>query len=258
MPTEIDKANRDNVVGTSDLNDINVSAGLKTDTKFNSATARLGWDFGAVDLVSITNYQDFDKHQIQDCDSSPGRLPASRTTRPRSSSSARKCGCRARSASCCGMPASTISTWKTRVRRALSGDIAAVPVRSDGQLVIDSTSTTFDTTTTSWAAFGQLEYRITDDVALIGGLRYTDNKTEMTQVFLKTVPEDALGFTGGVPYPKETLKKDNVSYTAKVTWDVERRHHALRRHRQLVQGRHVQLGLRPGPRDPSTRSNPKT
>ncbi|MDH5176477.1 MAG: TonB-dependent receptor, partial [Gammaproteobacteria bacterium] len=84
----------------------------------------------------------------------------------------------------------------------------------------ESTTTTFDTTTTSWAAFGQLEYRITDDVALIGGLRYTDNKTDMTQVFLNTVPEDALGFTGGLAYPKETLKKQPVSYTAKVTWDV--------------------------------------
>ena len=226
VPTEIDKANRDNVVGTSDLNDVNVNAGLKTDTKFNSATARLGWDFGAVDLVSITNYQDFDKHQIQDCDSSPytfGGAPGGlcftdyKTKVKQFSEEVRLQGEVGKLLWNAGL---YYFNLENKGSQSLSGDILPYLFDPSGNLVIDSTSTTFDTTTTSWAAFGQLEYRITDDVALIGGLRYTDNKSDMTQVFLNTVPEDALGFTGGVAYPKETLKKDNVSYTAKVTWDV--------------------------------------
>jgi iron complex outermembrane receptor protein len=219
VPTEIDKPNRDVVVGTSDLNDINVSAGLKTDTEFNSATARLGWNFGAVDLVSITNYQDFDKHQIQDCDSSPADACfTDYTTKVKQfSQELRLQGEIGRLLWNAGL---YYFDLENKGAQALSGYIVPFLFDPTGQLVIDSTATTFDTTTTSWAVFGQLEYRITDAVALIGGLRYTDNKTDMTQVFLNTVPEDALGFTGGVLYPKETLKKDNVSYTAKVTWDV--------------------------------------
>ncbi|MDH4110008.1 MAG: TonB-dependent receptor [Gammaproteobacteria bacterium] len=215
VPTEIDKPNRDVVVGTSDLNDINVSGGLKTDTKFNSATARLGWDFGAVDLVSITNYQDFDKHQVQDCDSSPADFCfTDYTTKVKQfSEEVRLQGEIDKLLWNAGLYYFNLNN---KGAQSLFGPIAGFFIAPG----TDSTSTTFDTTTTSWAAFGQLEYRITDDVALIGGLRYTDNKTDMTQVFLKTVPEDALGFTGGVPYPKETLKKNNVSYTAKVAWDV--------------------------------------
>ena len=43
--------------------------GSKTDTDFTSGSARLDWDFDGFSLVSITNFQDFSKHQIQDCDS---------------------------------------------------------------------------------------------------------------------------------------------------------------------------------------------
>jgi len=215
VPTEIDKANRDNVVGTSDLNDINVDAGLKTDTKFNSATARLSWDFGAVELVSITNYQDFDKHQIQDCDSSPTTLCFTeyKTKVKQFSEEVRLQGEVGKLLWNAGLYYFDLNN---KGEQSLFGPIAGFFLAPG----TESTTTTFDTTTTSWAAFGQLEYRITDDVALIGGLRYTDNKTDMTQVFLNTVPEDALGFTGGLAYPKETLKKQPVSYTAKVTWDV--------------------------------------
>jgi iron complex outermembrane receptor protein len=215
VPTEIDKANRDIVVGTSDLNDINVSAGLKTDTEFNSATARLGWDFGGVDLVSITNYQDFDKHQIQDCDSSPADFCFTGYT-----SEFKQFSQEVRLQGEVGQLLWNAGLYyfdlENKGTQSLFGPVVGFFI-APGTL---STTTTFDTSTTSWAAFGQLEYRITDEVALIGGLRYTDNETEMTQVFLKTDPEDALGFTGGLPYPKETQKKDNVSYTAKVTWDV--------------------------------------
>jgi iron complex outermembrane receptor protein len=227
VPTEIDQANRDIVVGTSDLNDINVNGGLKTNTDFKSGTARLAWDFGGVDLVSITNYQDFNKHQIQDCDSTPftfGGVPGGLcftdyTTKVKQfSQELRLQGEVDKLLWNVGL---YYFDLKNKGTQSLAGPI--VPCLFDPEacsIPVDSTTTTFDTTTTSWAAFGQLEYRVTDNVALIGGLRYSDNQTDMTQVFLLTVPEDALGFTGGVLYPKETQKKKNTSYTAKITWDV--------------------------------------
>jgi iron complex outermembrane receptor protein len=215
VPTEIDQANRDIVVGTSDLNDINVSAGLKTDTDFKSGTARLTWDFGGVDLVSITNYQDFNKHQIQDCDSAPIDLCFTDYTSKvkQFSQELRLQGEIDKLLWNAGLYYFDLSNKGTQ---SLFGPVAGLLLAPG----TDSTTTTFDTTTTSLAAFGQIEYRLTDDVALIGGLRYSDDQTDMTQVFLLTVPEDALGFTGGVAYPKETQKKKNTSYTAKITWDV--------------------------------------
>jgi iron complex outermembrane receptor protein len=215
VPTEIDQANRDIVVGTSDLNDINVSAGLKTDTDFKSGTARLTWDFGGVDLVSITNYQDFNKHQIQDCDSAPIDLCFTDYTSKvkQFSQELRLQGEIDKLLWNAGLYYFDLSNKGTQ---SLFGPVAGLLLAPG----TDSTTTTFDTTTTSMAAFGQLEYRITDDIALIGGLRYSDDQTDMTQVFLLTVPEDALGFTGGIAYPKETQKKKNTSYTAKITWDV--------------------------------------
>jgi iron complex outermembrane receptor protein len=226
VPTEIDQANRDNVVGTSDLNDINVNAGLKTDTDFKSGTARLTWDFGGVDLVSITNYQDFNKHQIQDCDSTPymyapdfslvpGNLCVTDyTTKVKQfSQELRLQGEIDKLLWNAGLYYFDLSNKGTQ---SLSGQVASL-LLAPGTL---STTTTFDTTTTSLAAFGQLEYRITDDVALIGGLRYSDDQTDMTQVFLLTVPADILGLPDGIAFPKETQKKKNTSYTAKVTWDV--------------------------------------
>jgi iron complex outermembrane receptor protein len=215
VPTEIDKANRDIVVGTSDLNDINVSAGLKTDTDFKSGTARLDWDFGGVGLVSITNYQDFNKHQIQDCDSAPIDLCFTDYTSKvkQFSQELRLQGEINELLWNAGLYYFDLSNKGTQ---SLFGPVAGLLLAPG----TESTTTTFDTTTTSLAAFGQLEYRLTDDVALIGGLRYSDDQTDMTQVFLLTVPEDALGFTGGIPYPKATQKKKNTSYTAKVTWDI--------------------------------------
>jgi iron complex outermembrane receptor protein len=215
VPTEIDEANRDAVVGTSDLNDINVSAGLKTDTDFKSGTARLTWDFGGVDLVSITNYQDFNKHQIQDCDSAPIDLCFTDYTSKvkQFSQELRLQGEIDKLLWNAGLYYFDLSNKGTQ---SLFGPVAGLLLAPG----TDSTTTTFDTKTTSMAAFGQLEYRITDDIALIGGLRYSDDQTDMTQVFLLTVPEDALGFTGGIAYPKETQKKKNTSYTAKITWDV--------------------------------------
>ncbi|MCW8846641.1 MAG: TonB-dependent receptor [Gammaproteobacteria bacterium] len=215
VPTEIDEANRDDVVGTSDLNDINVSAGLKTDTDFMSTSARLDWDFGGFSLVSITNYQDFNKHQIQDCDSAPYDLCFTDYTTEvnQFSQELRLQGEIENLLWNAGLYYFDLSNQGAQM---LFGPVAGLLLAPG----TDSTTTTFDTTTTSMAAFGQLEYRVTDDVALIGGLRYSDDQTDMTQVFLLTVPDDALGFTGGVLYPEESQKKKNVSYTAKITWDV--------------------------------------
>ena len=220
IPTEIDEANRDLVVGTSDLNDINTSPGLKTDTDFTSGSARLDWDFDSFSLVSITNFQDFSKHQIQDCDSGLDIYASFidcftdyTTNVEQFSQEVRLQGGNETLQWNAGLYYFDLNNKGAQM---LFGPIASALLAPG----TDSTTTTFDTNTTSLAAFGQVEYRVTEDVALIGGLRYSDDETDMTQVFLLTTPEDALGFTGGLPVPKETQQKNNVSYTAKITWDV--------------------------------------
>jgi iron complex outermembrane receptor protein len=210
-----DLANRDVVVGTSDLNDINVSGGLKVDSDYKAGTARLEWGFDSFDFVSISNYQDFEKRQIQDCDSSPAdfcfTLYDSNTKQ--FSQELRLQGDRDKLQWDAGL---YYFNLKTDGLQSLAGPIAGFFIAPG----TNSTTTSFDTETTSWAAFGQVAYSVSDRVTLIGGLRYTDDKKDMTQIFLLTDPEDALGFTGGVPYPKETQDENNVSYSAKITWDV--------------------------------------
>jgi len=210
---EIDYANRDVVVGSSDINDINVSGGLKLETDYKSGTARLDWSFDGFDLVSISNYQDFSKDFIQDCDSAPADFCFT------------------------GYVADT-RQYSQELR--LQGDSGKLQwdaglyyfnLRSEGTQSLfgpvagfffgtDSGTTSFDTETKSWAAFGQLAYDISDEVTLLGGLRYTDDKKDMTQIFLLGV------IPGGVLYDSSTIgdlasqKDHNVAYSAKVTWDV--------------------------------------
>ena len=210
-----DLANRDDVVGTSDLNDINVSGGLGVKSDYTAGTARLEWGFDSFDFVSISNFQDFEKRQVQDCDSSPADFCFTlyNSNTKQFSQELRLQGENDKLQWDAGLYYFDLDTDGNQ---ALSGPIAGFFIAPG----TNSTSTSFDTTTTSWAVFGQVEYRVTDAVSLIGGLRYTDDEKDMTQVFLLTDPVDALGFTGGVPYPKETQSEDNVSYSAKLTWDI--------------------------------------
>ena len=165
-----DLANRDAVVGTSDLNDIAVSGGLRMNSDYSSGTARLEWGFENFDFVSITNAQNFKKDQVQDCDSAPDdfcfTLYDSETSQ--FSQELRIQGDNDKLQWDAGLYYFNLSTDGSQ---SLAGPIAGFFIAPG----TNATKTSFDTETTSWAAFGQVAYQLTDAVTFIGGLRYTDD-----------------------------------------------------------------------------------
>ena len=207
----VDTPNRNVVVGTSDLNDINVSPDLFLKAKYGAATARLDVDLGGVDLIAISNFQNFKKQQQQDCDSAPVVL-------------------------CITQFGSNTKQYSQELR--LQGDSGALNWNIGGYYFDLSTNgtqtltgpiagaffgtafgtTAFDTTTKSYAAFGQVEYGFTDSLSFQGGLRYTNDKKDIAQTFLIGV------VPGGIVYDSTTIgalaqqKDDNISYLAKLVW----------------------------------------
>jgi iron complex outermembrane receptor protein len=210
---EIDYANRDIVVGTDDFNDINVSGGLLLKTDYSSGTARLDWSFNNFNLISITNFQNFEKDQIQDCDSAPAVFCITEYSADTDqfSQELRFQGDHGDLQWDAGLYYFTLNSMGTQT---LAGPVAGFFFGAE------SGTTAFDTETESWAAFGQVAYSLSEDVTLIGGLRYTDDQKDMSQTFLLGV------IPGGILYDRSTIgdlarqNNDNVSYSAKVTWDM--------------------------------------
>jgi iron complex outermembrane receptor protein len=208
---QVDEANRNVVVGTSNLNDINVSPGLYVNSDYNAGTARLNVGLGGVELISITNAQNFKKRQRQDCDSAPADFcftlfdsnthQFSQEFRLEGGGAALKWNV--------GL---YYFDLKTDGSQALTGPVAGFFFGTP------SGTTAFDTQTKSWAAFSQVDYKLTDSLSVIGGLRYTDDKKDMSQTFLLGV------IPGGVVYDSSTIgdlakqKNTDTSYLAKLVW----------------------------------------
>lgn len=210
----IDTPNRDIVVGTPDLNDINVSGGLALESEFTAGTARLEWGFDAFDLVFVTNYQDFRKEHIQqDCDSAPDVfcITEYESDTQQHSQELRLQADNDRFQWDLGVYYFSLDTAG---RQTLTGPIAPLFFGTP------SGTTVFDTQTTSWAAFGQVAFQVSDTVTLTGGLRFTNDEKDMDQSFLIGV------LPGGLPYNADTIGSlasqddENVAYLAKITWDV--------------------------------------
>ncbi|MBT8079284.1 MAG: TonB-dependent receptor [Gammaproteobacteria bacterium] len=209
----IDEPNRDVVVGTSDLNDINVSGGLSLESDFTAGTARLEWSFESFDLVSVTNYQDFRKEHIQqDCDSTPAVFCVTEYE-----SDTQQYSQELRVQGDTGSAQWDLGVFyfnlDTAGRQTLTGPIAPLFFGTP------SGTTAFDTQTESWAAFGQVAFQVTDAVSLTGGLRFTNDEKDMDQTFLIGV------IPGGLPYDPDTIDglasqdDENVSFLAKISWD---------------------------------------
>ncbi len=209
----IDEANRNVVVGTDDRNDINASGGLALESDYTAGTARLNWSFEAFDLVSITNFQDFEKEHVQqDCDSTPDDF-------------------------CITEFISDTKQFSQELR--LQGDLDAIQwdvgvfyfdLQTDGTQTLTGPiagiffgtefgTTQFDTETTSWAVFGQLAYHLTDELTLSGGLRFTNDEKDMTQSFLIGVVPGGVVYDSSTVGPLATQDEDNVSFMAKLSWD---------------------------------------
>lgn len=211
---QIDRANRDIVVGTSDLNDINVSPGLFLKANYTAATARLEVDLGGVELIAISNGQNFKKRAEQDCDSAPAVFCITRYgahTKQFSQELRLQGGSGALNWSIGGY----YFDLNTDGTQTLTGPVTPLLFQDPSATI---TTTAFDTTTKSYAAFGQIEYSFTDSLSFNGGLRYTNDKKDISQTFL-------LGYVpGGITYDSTTVgplakqNDDNVSYLAKVVW----------------------------------------
>lgn len=75
----------------------------------------------------------------------------------------------------------------------------------------------------SYAAFGQADYHLTEQLVLTGGLRWTDENKEMTNVFTENptpAPPGFIGLTELAPRPNvdEDFNESKITYTAKISY----------------------------------------
>jgi len=131
---------------------------------------RLEWQIGEMMLTSITGYDDFEKEQSQDIDSSPFVGADNFTFNEVESFSQefRLAWDTGENMSWIvgGNYANTQVDWFQTINLT---DLAGIP-----------TSNGAEQETESWAVFGQVEYSINEHWDLIGGLRYTDEQRDWT------------------------------------------------------------------------------
>jgi iron complex outermembrane receptor protein len=181
-----------------------------------AATLRLEADLGGVTLTSITGYIDFDRTWGADTDGSPFRQTDFIET-------------------------DDIQQFSQEVR--LSGDTDSsswilgafyssddVVGRYDGNLqdLFNTTMlTTWDQTTTSAAVFGNIDYALSEQVSLIGGLRYTWEEKDYVGAdfdLVSLAPGSALTMAPfGTPpvqlaFNDETIDDTNWSWKVGVNW----------------------------------------
>ncbi len=75
----------------------------------------------------------------------------------------------------------------------------------------------------SYAIFGQADYQLTDQLVMTGGLRWTDDNKEMTNIFTEDptpAPPGFVGLTELAPRPDvdEDFNESKVTYTLKLSW----------------------------------------
>ncbi|OUV59355.1 MAG: hypothetical protein CBC82_10230 [Cellvibrionales bacterium TMED122] len=133
-------------------------------------TLRFEWQLGDLSLTSITGYDDFEKEQSQDIDSSPfvgadnftfnEVKNVSQEIRLASDSSQQFSWIMG------GNYANTEVDWFQTINLT---DLAGIPTSNGAQQE-----------TESWAVFGQIDYVINDQWEIIGGLRYTVEERDWT------------------------------------------------------------------------------
>ena len=199
------------VVGSSNVSDINVSAGPNLITNSTSGTARLAWTRDSTTLVSISNYQTFHKQQMQDCDSTPVDYCFTRFNSDTTQAS-QELHLQGSGRSMRWDLGVYYLSLKTSGIQELFGPFAQI-LFSD-----PSSYTAFDLDTKSWAGFGQIAYDLLPTVTLTGGLRYTDDSKNMVQSFLNGV------IPGGIVYDQNTIGDEakqtdtSVSFLTDLRW----------------------------------------
>jgi iron complex outermembrane recepter protein len=180
------------VIGSSNVSDINVSAGPFLNTNYTSGTARFEWKQNSTTFVSISNYQTFHKRQVGDCDSTPVDSCFTRFNADTTQFS-QELHLQGSQESLRWDVGAYYLSLKTSGIQELFGPIA------ETLFAAPFSYTAFEPDTKSWAGFGQVEYDVLPSVTLTGGLRYTNDTKNMFQSFLNGV------VPGGVIYDQTTI-----------------------------------------------------
>jgi len=138
------------------------------------ASANIGYDFDGVKLTSITAYENTHGYSLGDIDggnpTGPGFIPFQSNTQD-------------------GIK--NLFQWTQEIRLAsdtdgpLSWQVGGFYFDTKYDIRTDPffmPATTLRQTNKAWAAFGQVSYKVTDQLTLTGGLRYTDDDKHMRVV----------------------------------------------------------------------------
>jgi len=138
------------------------------------ASANIGYDFDGVKLTSITAYENTHGYSLGDIDggnpTGPGFIPFQSSTQD-------------------GIK--NLFQWTQEVRLAsdtdgpLSWQVGGFYFDTKYDIRTDPffmPATTLRQKNKAWAAFGQVSYKVTDQLTLTGGLRYTDDDKDMNVV----------------------------------------------------------------------------
>ena len=186
------------------------------------ASARLSWDFGNdLSLYSITGYESADSFSRGDIDGGVGAVfapPSGPGVIPFTAESAD------------GLPDHRQWTQEFRLESNYSGPLnwQAGLFYFDEDITVDSFN--YDTLgggvqagwaqqkqrNKAWAAYGSLDYAVTDKLTLRGGLRYTQDKKDFTASVLQSAP---FGAPVSGPFPVHT-DVDDVSWDASAVYQV--------------------------------------
>lgn len=139
-------------------------------------TGTLKWNLGWADLISISDYQTTKRDYIEDSDASPANYFRFflTTDAKQFSQELRLSGDTDRMNWVTGFYYMDLDINDTN-GGILPGLVAAVfgPVDVVG---FNGIKNPYQTKTKTWSLFGQIEYRLTDQMSLIGGFRYIDEK----------------------------------------------------------------------------------
>lgn len=159
--------------GSADPERPGTTVRLANDTELSGASVKLTWDVSEnMELVSISAFNTVDKELTSDADGTP--MFAGMTTyvveSEAFSQEVRLSGSSDKSNWIVG------AFYYDEEKDPLEFNVPEVAASfgafgADGDAILD---------TTSWAVFGQVEYELTDQLTLIGGIRYTDEEKELT------------------------------------------------------------------------------
>jgi len=139
-------------------------------------TGTLKWDLGWADLISISDYQTTKRDYIEDSDASPANYFRFflTTDAKQFSEEFRLSGDTDRMNWVTGFYYMDLDINDTN-GGIIPGLVAAVfgPVNVVG---FNGIKNPYQTKTKTWSLFGQIEYKLTDQMSLIGGFRYIDEK----------------------------------------------------------------------------------